>query len=59
MKKVEAGLPDEEILKKIEERQNARQNKDFATADAIRDELKAKGIVLIDTPEGVRYKIEH
>ncbi len=59
LKKVEAGLPDEEILKKIEERQNARQNKDFATADAIRDELKAKGIVLIDTPEGVRYKIEH
>ena len=58
LKKAEAGMPDEEILKKIEERQNARKNKDFATADAIRDELKAKGIVLIDTPEGVRWKIE-
>ncbi len=58
LKKEEAGLPDEEILKKIEERQDARKRKDFAAADAIRDQLKAKGIVLIDTPEGVRWKIE-
>lgn len=32
-----------------------RKNKDFKTADAIRDELKAKGIILEDTPQGVKW----
>ena len=44
---------DEKIEKLIEERQQARANKDWATADRIRDELKAQGITLKDTPQGV------
>ena len=46
------------ILKKIEERKEAKKNKDFALADAIRDELASKGIVLKDTREGTTYTIE-
>ncbi len=41
---------------KIEERQAARKAKDFAKADAIRDELKEKGIILEDTRDGVKWK---
>ncbi len=47
---------DEDIEKMIEERQAARKAKDFARADAIRDELLEKGIVLKDTREGVQWK---
>ena len=47
---------DEEIEKKIEERQAARKAKDFAKADAIRDALLEKGIILKDTREGVQWK---
>lgn len=47
---------DEEIEKLIEERQAARKAKDFARADAIRDELLEKGIILKDTREGVQWK---
>ncbi|MFR3387198.1 MAG: cysteine--tRNA ligase [Lachnospiraceae bacterium] len=46
----------EDIEKLIEERQTARKAKDFARADAIRDELLAKGIILKDTREGVQWK---
>ena len=46
----------EDIEKLIEERQAARKAKDFARADAIRDELLEKGIVLKDTREGVQWK---
>ncbi len=52
----EAKLLPEDIEKMIEERQEARKNKDFARADEIRDELLNKGIVLEDTREGVKYK---
>lgn len=38
-------------------RQEARKKKDWSTADAIRDQLKAAGIVLEDTPHGVRWKM--
>lgn len=46
---------DDEIEKLIEARQNARKEKNWAEADRIRDELKAQGIVLEDTPQGVKW----
>lgn len=49
---------DDDIEKLIEQRQTARVNKDWATADKIRDELKAKGIILKDTPQGVTWTKE-
>ena len=55
-KEVDADL-EKEILAKIEERKEAKKNKDFAKADAIRDELLAKGIKLIDTREGTTYEL--
>lgn len=54
--KKEEELLDEEIDQLMEERQNARKNKDFAKADDIRNLLLEKGIVLEDTREGVRWK---
>lgn len=44
------------VESKIEERKAAKKAKDYAKADAIRDELKAKGIILEDTREGVKWK---
>ena len=52
----EEEVLDSDIEKLIEERQAARKAKDFARADAIRDELLAMGIVLKDTREGVQWK---
>jgi cysteinyl-tRNA synthetase len=52
----EDELPDDEIMKLIEERSNARASKDFARSDEIRDRLKDKGIVLEDTKDGVKWK---
>ncbi|MHC4930650.1 MAG: cysteine--tRNA ligase [Planctomycetota bacterium] len=51
-----AEVLDTEIERLIEERNRARANKDFARSDEIRDELKAKGIELLDTPQGTRWK---
>ncbi|OIJ15431.1 cysteine--tRNA ligase [Anaerobacillus arseniciselenatis] len=51
-------LLDEEIEKLIEQRNEARKNKDFALADKIRDDLKDMNIILEDTPQGVRWKRE-
>lgn len=47
---------DEEIEQLIEERQKARKEKNWALADKIRDDLKARGIILEDTPQGVKWK---
>ncbi|MDN4593570.1 cysteine--tRNA ligase [Polycladomyces subterraneus] len=47
---------DREIEALIEERQKARKRRDFARADAIRDQLAAMGILLEDTPQGVRWR---
>lgn len=50
------GLAEELMNLIIKLRQNARAAKDWATADAIRDELKEIGIILEDIPQGVRWK---
>ena len=46
---------DSEIEELINKRTEARKNKDFKTADEIRDKLKSMGIVLEDTPQGVKW----
>ena len=46
------------ILGKIEERRAAKKEKNFARADEIRSELLAKGIILEDTREGVKWKMD-
>ena len=47
---------DADIEEMIERRQAARKERNFALADQIRDELLAKGIILEDTREGVKWK---
>lgn len=47
---------DTEIEALIQQRTEARKNKDYALADKIRDELLALGIILEDTPQGVKWK---
>lgn len=48
---------EELILAKIEERNEAKKNKDFALADKIRDELFEKGVKLIDSRDGTTYEL--
>ena len=59
---IEESDMDEELVsyveQKIEERKAAKKAKDFVTADAIRDELAVKGIVLKDTREGTTWSVE-
>ena len=56
LQKTEEKSLEAEIQELIDKRQEARKNKDFALADKIRDDLKARNIVLEDTPQGVRWK---
>lgn len=53
---------DEELINYINDaiarRNEAKKNKDFALADSIRDELKEKGITLLDTREGTKYEFD-
>ncbi len=56
---IDISLPpslDDEINAMIARRDEARANKDFVTADQIRDQLQQQGIVLEDTPHGTRWK---
>ena len=48
----------EKIEKLIKDRNSARKNRDFSTADAIRDELKNLNIDIEDTPDGTIWKIK-
>lgn len=50
---------EQEVESLIQQRQDARKNRNFALADKIRDDLKARGIILEDTPQGVRWKKEN
>jgi cysteinyl-tRNA synthetase len=52
----EAANADPEINALVAERTAAKKAKDFATADRIRDELKARGIEIIDTPQGAKWR---
>jgi len=52
----EASLLDEEIDALIAERTEARRNRNYARADEIRDQLAKQGIMLEDTPQGVRWR---
>ena len=47
---------DEDIEAMIQEREEARKNRDFAKADAIRDELNKQNIILEDTAQGIRWR---
>ena len=56
LQKTEEKSLEAEIQELIDKRQEARKNRDFALADKIRDDLKARNIILEDTPQGVRWK---
>ncbi len=58
LKNIEKASLDDEIEALIAQRTEARKNKDWGLADKIRDDLKARGIVLEDTPDGVKWKFE-
>ena len=51
-----SGDDDARIQSLVDERNEAKKNRDFARADAIRDQLAAEGVLLEDTPVGVRWK---
>lgn len=51
------GLTEADVRQAIEERQAARSDKDFARSDLIRDELAAKGVQLLDGPQGTTWKV--
>ena len=55
-KEKEDTLLDSDIEELIEKRNNARKERNFALADEIRDSLKEMGIILEDTPQGVKWK---
>jgi cysteinyl-tRNA synthetase len=44
------------VEERIEQRQAARRNRDFAAADALRDELATRGVTVDDTPQGPRWR---
>lgn len=50
------GLTEADVAARIADRADARREKDFARGDAIRDELEARGVLLMDTPEGTTWQ---
>lgn len=55
---VDEEITDDSINQLIEERNEARKNKDFARSDEIREQLKEQGIILEDTAQGTRFRRE-
>jgi len=55
--KKEQKLP-KEVEELIRKREEARKAKDWKTADIIREQLKAMGVIIEDTPQGVKWRIE-
>jgi cysteinyl-tRNA synthetase len=53
---LEAWQPTPEMLELVQQRDQARKDKDFAAADRLRDELTAMGLEVMDTPEGTRIR---
>ena len=51
-----AGVPEADVERLMQERQEARRRRDFAAADLVRDELLALGILVEDGPQGTRWK---
>ncbi len=58
LKAKQIALTEEDILRKIQERRTARENKDWAAADALRQELDAAGIVLEDKKDGTGWRVK-
>ena len=54
----ELDISKEEIESSLEERTQARTDKDWALSDKIRDELSSRGIAVMDTPQGMTWKIQ-
>ena len=51
-----AGMTEEEIAKRVRARDAARKAKNFAAGDGIREELAAKGVLLMDGPLGTEWR---
>jgi cysteinyl-tRNA synthetase len=51
-----AEISDADIAKLVAEREDAKKARDFAKADSIRSQLKAKGVILADSPKGTTWK---
>jgi cysteinyl-tRNA synthetase len=58
LKSKKIPLTEDEIQNRIEQRRHARQNKDWTAADAVRNELDAKGIILEDKRDGTGWKVK-
>jgi len=53
-----AGAVDALVAGLLEQRAAARASRDFATADAIRDQIQAAGITITDTPDGSQWSLD-
>lgn len=51
-----AGLKEEHVLQRIQERTDARNNKEYERSDSIRKDLAKVGIALMDSPEGTTWR---